>query len=79
MNGFPTFDNDLAYPETSPGNYDIRMPFDEPDVPEQNNPMAMLEDYRQRWIKENEQTLDDWEYFYYGIPAGNETFLGLGD
>ena len=46
---------------------------------ETTNPIDTLLEYQRKWVKENEQELDDWEYFYYGIPAGNETFLDLGD
>lgn len=80
---FPSFDsgldNGFSYPDLAPPSTGFSSPFDTAPTQPTDNPMQGLEDYRQRWFEENEQSLDDWEYFYYGIPAGNEVFLGLGD
>lgn len=71
-------DSGFGYPELNVPDLGLPDTMGNTDNPTQN-PMQALEDYRSKWIEENEQSLDDWEYFYYGIPAGNESFIGVGD
>jgi len=75
MIDYPSFDNGFSYPDQGLPSTGLNSPFAQ-QTQVVDNPLA---DYQQKWFENNEQELDDWEYFYYGIPAGNEVFIGLGD
>lgn len=73
------------YPKTDMGYPDAGLPdypnfdLDPPADAEVRSALDALRDYEKRWSEETNQELDDWEYLFYGIPAGHESFFNLGD
>ena len=75
MIDYPSFDQGMNYPDLSLPGTGYNSPFmDEPAAQGEVTP-----DFMQQWQEQDSQEIDDWEYFFYGIPAGNESFIGLGD
>lgn len=73
------------YPQIDMGFPDAGLPvypgfdlFESPHDAMRNEQNAMRR-FQKQWMEETGQELDDWEYLFYGIPAGHESFFNLGE